>query len=728
MALFSWRAFSLDQNNQSQIEEATTEFYLSVKRDTVKIDGDRLQFEAQWEEKSQKESVMVFYQLATEEEKNDCLKEGMSPYVYVTGELKQPGNQRNFHQFDYRNYLRRQKIHWLLEADQVYRTNRDYERVVDKLRDLRYQILNLVDRKFAGNLATYIKMLLFSDRRDLSDEVLLDFQNIGIIHILSISGMHISFYIHLVRTLFLRLGVTRERIPFLMMTVLTVYGFLAGWGTSVFRAIFQSHFKSLRSLMNLPLTSHDIWAVTCLTALWINPYLIFSLGFQLSYSLSLLLILLSGTPQFNRLSNLKQSLLLTVFINIVSLPFIIYHNFEFPWLSFVANLVIIPIFSHLILPASLIGFFLGWLFHSSILFTLYQSIFNQIIQSVEAFIHLLNDFPFLTFVTGRLSTFSMLILIFSMFFIFWIFENKKTYQEKIFSYFLVGLMMTAALTSEHWFPKTRLVVIDVGQGDSLLIKGPFWQESFLIDTGGIFSYPAEKWQSRENPYQLTDRVLIPVMKSYGLSQVDQLILTHSDHDHSGELANLINDFEIKKIVMSPMTLENENIQKQLLTGNKKRPQLELLDPDQIPYSLTSQLKVIWPSESEIDNANNTSLVIYGKVGKEWWLFTGDIEAEIEEKLVEKYPHLPVDNLKVSHHGSQTSTLSEFVDHIEPSRALISAGQKNRYNHPHPEVVDRLNVRGIEVFQTNKHGSIAFTYFLNKEHAIIETVHSKEEIE
>lgn len=727
MVLFSWRAFTLDQNNQSQLDESSTEFYLLVKRDTVKIDGDQLQFEAQLEEKERRESVMVFYQLTSEEEKNDYLEEVISPYVYVTGELKKPGTQRNFHQFDYQNYLRRQNIHWTLAADHVSHTDPNYDRLLDKLRDWRYQILHLVDGKFAGELATYIKMLLFSDRRNLSDQVLLDFQNIGIIHILSISGMHISFYIHWVRTLFLRLGLTRERVPLLMIVVLTLYGFLAGWGTSVFRAIFQSHFKSLRSLLNLSLTSHDIWAVTCLTALLINPYLIFSLGFQLSYSLSLLLILLSGTPQFNRLSTLKQSLLLNIFINIVSLPFIIYHDFEFPWLSLMANLVIIPIFSHLILPASLIGFFLGWLFHSSILFTVYQSIFNQMIQVLEAFVHLLNSFPFLTFVTGRLSTLAMLILILCIFFVFWIFENQKTYQEKIFSYFLVGLMMMSVLTSEHWFPKTRLVVIDVGQGDSLLIKGPFWQESLLIDTGGIFSYPKEKWQVRKKPYQLTNQVLIPVMKSYGLSQVDRLILTHSDHDHSGELANLINNFHIKKVLMSPMTLENESIQKQLLMLNKEGPKLELLDPDQVPYSLSSQLKIIWPGESKIDNANNTSLVIYGKVGKEWWIFTGDIEEEIEKKLIEKYPRLPVDNLKVSHHGSLTSTSNEFINHIKPSRALISAGQKNRYNHPHPEVVDRLDARGIEVFQTNKQGAVAFTYFLNKKQAIIETVYSKEEI-
>lgn len=193
---FSWRAFSLDQNNQSQIDESTSEFYMSVKRDTIKIDGDQLKFEAQLEEKGKKESLMVFYQLTSEEEKKDYLEQSISPYVYVRGELKNPGTQRNFHQFDYQNYLRRQKIHWTLAADDIYRSDQGYDRLLDKLRDGRYQLLHLVDRKFSGQLATYIKMLLFSDRRNLSDQVLLDFQNIGIIHILSISGMHISFYIH----------------------------------------------------------------------------------------------------------------------------------------------------------------------------------------------------------------------------------------------------------------------------------------------------------------------------------------------------------------------------------------------------------------------------------------------------------------------------------------------------------------------------------------------------
>lgn len=727
LLVFSWRAYSLDQNNQSRLDEDAAEFHLSVKRDTVKIDGDRLQFEAQVEEGKEKESVMVFYQLKDEKEKNDYLEEGFSPYVYVRGELKEPGGRRNFHQFDYQEYLRRQHIHWLLEADQLQLTDQDYERLLDKVRDWRYQIIRLTDRKFTGELGIYIKMLLFSDRRSLSDQVLLEFQNIGIIHILSISGMHVSFYIYLIRTLFLRLGITRERIPLFMIGILTFYGFLAGWGTSVFRAIFQSHFKSLRSLLELPLTSSDIWAVTCLTALLINPYAIFSLGFQLSHFLSLLLILLARTPQFNRLGLFRQSLLLNIFINLVSLPFILYHNFEFPWLSLAANLLIIPIFSHLILPASLLGFFLGWLFQSSLLFVFYQSVFNQAVRGLEAFIHLLNTFPSLTFVTGRLSTPALLLLVLTIYCVFCIFESQKERREKLFSYFLVSLVMTAALTSEHWFPKTTLVMIDVGQGDSLLIKGPFWQQSLLIDTGGVFSYPQEEWQMKEKTYQLTDRVLMPVMKSYGLSQVDQLILTHSHHDHSGELAHLIDQFQVEEVLMTSLTLADESIQKQLLGLEKKRPRLEVLHPDQIPYSISSRLKIIWPDESQIDDANNTSLVIYGKVGTEWWIFTGDIEEEIEEKLIENYPRLPVDNLKVSHHGSQTSTSIEFIDHLEPSRALISAGEKNRYNHPHPEIIDRLNSAGIEVFRTDQEGAVAFTYFFTQEDAVIETVHSKEEI-
>lgn len=727
LLVFSWRACSLDQNNQSRLEEDTTEFYLSVKRDSVKIDGDRLQFEARVENEGENESVMVFYQLKDEKEKNAYLEAGITPYVYVSGKLKEPGGRRNFHQFDYQEYLRRQHIHWLLEAGQLQHSDQDYERLLDQVRDWRYQIIHLIDRKFTGELGIYIKMLLFSDRRNLSDQVLLEFQNIGIIHILSISGMHISFYIHLIRMLFLRLGFTRERIPLLMIGVLTLYGFLADWGTSVFRAVFQSHFKSLRSLFNLPLTSPDIWALTCLTALLINPYAIFSLGFQLSYSLSLLLILLARTPQFNRLSPWRQSLFLNVFINLVSLPFILYHNFEFPWLSLAANLLIIPIFSRLILPACLTGFFLGGLFPSSLLFTFYQAVFNQGVRGLESFIHLLNSFPSLTFVTGRLSTPALFLLVFAIYGVFWIFESQKDRRGKLLSYFLVSLVMAGAVTSEHWLPTTTLVMLDVGQGDSLLIKGPFWQKSILIDTGGIFSYPQEEWQRRERPYQLTDRVLIPVMKSYGLSQVDQLILTHSDHDHSGELARLINQFQVEEVVMTSLTLGDESIQKQLLKLDKKFPRLEVLDPDQIPYSLSPRLKIIWPGESITDDANNTSLVIYGKVGKEWWIFTGDIEKEIEKKLIETYPRLPVDNLKVGHHGSQTSTSSEFIDHLAPSRALISAGEKNRYNHPHPEITARLEAEGIEVFRTDQEGAVAFTYFFAQEDAVIETVHSKEEI-
>src|SRR5699024_1313760 len=121
-------------------------------------------------------------------------------------------------------------------------------------------------------------------------------------------------------------------------------------------------------------------------------------------------------------------------------------------------------------------------------------------------------------------------------------------------------------------------------------------------------------------------------------------------------------------------------------------------------SVNQSLSVLWPFVPG-QGENNDSMVLYGKIGSFYWLFTGDLEEEGEKKIVQHYPELKVDVLKVGHHGSRTSSTKPFLDLINPQKALISCGLKNRYRHPDPDVLLQLQQTNAHIYRTDLDGAV-----------------------
>src|SRR5699024_7987029 len=141
----------------------------------------------------------------------------------------------------------------------------------------------------------------------------------------------------------------------------------------------------------------------------------------------------------------------------------------------------------------------------------------------------------------------------------------------------------------------------------------------------------------------------------------------------------------------------------------KNVQLQIIDPPAVLEYPTKDTLAIHPINEE-NSKNNDSLTLYVKIGEDTWLFTGDIEAEAEREILTRYPNLRVNNLKVAHHGSKTSTTQELLDQIQPTKAFISAGRNNSYGHPNEEVLDRLKEMNIHTFSTVEEGAIMIKYY------------------
>ncbi|GAA0340960.1 hypothetical protein GCM10008967_34110 [Bacillus carboniphilus] len=246
-----------------------------------------------------------------------------------------------------------------------------------------------------------------------------------------------------------------------------------------------------------------------------------------------------------------------------------------------------------------------------------------------------------------------------------------------------------------------VTMIDIGQGDSILIQMPLNKGTYLIDTGGA-DWDQEK--DEEDQYIAARSILIPYLKSLGITKVDKLIITHGDLDHAGGTLLLMEEFKISELVLGKKLLFSD-LEKDIL-GKAKAEGIHIHYAKEGDYweTLGGRFEILSPEGKEV-NENDRSIVIKAKIHDIGFLFTGDISKEKEQTIIRRYPNLKADVLKVGHHGSNTSTSNIFLRKLNPSYALISVGRKNWYGHPHKEVLERLATEEIQVLRTDENGAI-----------------------
>ena len=703
------------RTNKTDLTTEDNDFTLIVKPDQIKIDGNQLQFYGTIKETSHHpktaEKIVVFYTLKSIEEKNIWEKQDRTFTAKLSGSLESPGRNRNQHQFNYQTFLYRKRIHWVLKAENVYSIQRPNSSFKNKLMptNMRAAILKHIDNKMTIKVSQYMKTLLFADLNSLDKTTIQQFKKIGIIHLLSISGLHIQFFLSSLVYLFWRIGLTKETTFYIMLIILPLYGTLTGWGTSVYRAIIMSLILLICSHFKKTVSSLDIWSWTMLSALIINPYQVFSVGFQLSYLLSLVLLVLSQTyftiPRLPVMTNFIISFILMV----VSIPILSYHFFEFSWVGIFANLLFVPLFTWILLPLFFCLLFLSLIFFSNPFFQYALLNIEKLLIAIEKMVETISKLPLITIVTGRVPLFLILWLICSLTFFVLTLEIKEKYiKKRFFSTILLLVSLLFFSNYQRYSPFDEVIVIDVGQGDSILIKKALGRGNYLIDTGGSLAFEMEEWQQKKNPSSIAERIVIPTLKAQGVTSLDQVLISHGDEDHCGALLELSKAIKIKELLFPAGALNKSSFQKTVLKMADSETIInEMIISKRNTTFVNSTLAVLWPI-SLGKGDNDDSMVLYGKIGSYFWLFTGDIE-EGEKHLIQQYPNLKVDILKVAHHGSQSSSSQFFLDTIQPKYALISCGVNNRYHHPSPEVLYRIQNKNSRIFRTDLNGAIHYDY-------------------
>lgn len=232
--------------------------------------------------------------------------------------------------------------------------------------------------------------------------------------------------------------------------------------------------------------------------------------------------------------------------------------------------------------------------------------------------------------------------------------------------------------------------LDVGQGDSILITTG--SDAMLIDVSDRDS----------------GSVVVNYLKKQGVERLKYLILTHPHADHIGGAAEVINAFEIEKIIMPKAEHTTKTFENLLVTIRSKGMKITTPVPGD-EYELgSSRFKILAPNSSNYESLNDYSVVIRLTFGNTAFLFTGDAESTSESQILSKNFEVKSDVLKVGHHGSASSTSERFLKSVSPKYAVISVGKGNSYGHPTQEVLERLNSYGVKVYRTDEVGTIVAT--------------------
>ncbi|MFS0595943.1 DNA internalization-related competence protein ComEC/Rec2 [Peribacillus frigoritolerans] len=650
---------------------------------------------------------MLRYKITTklEQEKlSQFLRIGLS--CPAEGTLQIPEKNRNENSFDYQRYLFRHGTHWIFKADSIsfQECKEGGNSILLSIRNLRLKGIAYIREHFPEESSGFVTALIFGDQRYIDEGDLTNYQRLGLVHLLAISGLHVSFLTGVLFYIGIRVGITRERMMMAILLFLPVYMLLSGASPSVVRSCSMAMLFFLLLLFKKRISAGAAIGSTYLALLFFRPNMLYDIGFQLSFAVTFSIIMSTSIfLQYPKKS--MQLFILSSICQLAALPILLFHFFEVSLLGVFLNVLYVPLYSIILLPFSLISLLIHLLLPS----------FGQPLISFLNFTFVLcnkaadaaSGLPLASIPFGKPPFLMMLLLVISLIGLCLTWEISFE-KSKIWCGMIIVLLLLQ-YNLQRFSPFGEVQIIDVGQGDSIFISLPFNRGNYLIDTGGQITFPIDAWAIKRKKFNTADDIIIPLLKSKGIHQLDKLILTHPDADHMGSAKELIDHFKVAEIIIGGWSEEQYRDMDLVAVAREKKVKMTVLKRGDQWVAGGVRFAVLSPFKQEEDK-NDSSIVLFTELGGVSWLLTGDMGEEGERELLRTFPQLQADILKVGHHGSKTSSSAPFLEQLQPKAALISVGKDNRYGHPHGDVIGNLEGNGIKVFRTDEDGSIIYKYY------------------
>ncbi|MCX6559306.1 MAG: DNA internalization-related competence protein ComEC/Rec2 [Candidatus Aminicenantes bacterium] len=552
-----------------------------------------------------------------------------------------------------------------------------------------------------------LEALLLGERGRMSEELTRSLQKTGLFHLIAISGAHIGIIAVFLFAVLRACRVSDRAASMVLIGLLVFYAFLVEGRASVVRAVVMAVLYLGGRLLWKDVSLLNTLALSALLILIADPFQLFDQGFTLTYAATLAILLFYG-PILKRLPRLPlklseaAALSFSAQIGVLPLTVAAFHRVALSGIPL--NFIAVPLVSvimaagYVFLPLGLLGAGVA---------RLGAAVLKPLVAAFIRSLGLLDGVPFLSYRVPTLSGWFMAA--YAAAFLALLVPARSRFHRRIVA---AAAACATALVVLVPFPIRssgfRVTILDVGQGDSILIEAP-GTEPMLIDGGG----------SAFGTFDIGENVVSPALWDRHIRRLGLVVLTHDHPDHRRGLLTVARNFKVREFWEPPGGARDEEAETldaalagaarwKLAAGTIRRfgrAEIEVLSPEGGPAP---------PRGDE----NDRSLVIRLTYGKTSFLLPGDIGSGVESRLVRTGKSLRSDVLKVPHHGSRTSSSEEFLAAVSPRLAVVTAGRGNRYGLPHPDALGRLGRTGARLLRTDFQGAVEFS--LNGETISVKT--------
>ena len=564
--------------------------------------------------------------------------------LWITGKYLPYKEETSLHGFNLKRYFLSHGVYGKIDADSVIFVNHQFH-----LNNLRYDIINMKQKE---DDSSYIYAFLFGE--NIKDEDIKSiYENFSIIYLFTVSGMHIYVLIRGIKKILFLLNFRLLSQHIIILTLLMIVCFLNQFQYAVLRVLFIYMITILNKKYKLYLGHLDIIFIAFYLILLINIHYIYHQGFLMTFIILISIELLH--PLYQSLHPFLKSLCLSMIITAVMIPFLSMIQV----LLIMCLPVIIILVIYIMYPLAILSF----------ISANFLMIFNNLTHIFESFIEILS----MKQITFYMPAFTIFMTLTYYALLIWICFGK--HKIRIFRRtFLSAIVIIFLMIFQVQSYEERIIFLDVGQGDTTIIQTHSCH--MMIDSyHGSFEY----------------------LKDHGINHLDYLILTHSDEDHILEAIHITKKIRVNNVLLSLYDNNYPNFQQKPI---KVKAYDQLMCGD-IKIDILGPLRAY-----EKDNDN--SIVLKFNYDDKDFLFTGDIELEAEQDLLNIHKeNLKSDVIKIPHHGSITSSSEVFIKYVNPTYGIISLKTPNRYGFPNQDVLFRYIKNQVVIYRTDQQGTIIY---------------------
>lgn len=660
--------------------------------------------------------------------------------LYIQGELLTLPEGRNYGEFNSKQYYAAKGIFLTCETDSLVIRDMKKNRYKEGLRQINQNIQEVYNSILPPKESGIIIAMTLGDKTGMDKKIKRLYQQVGISHLIAISGLHLAIIGMGLFNILRRFGVSYVLAGMVAIGFILSYGILTGLNGACLRAIIMMIVSIVGSIIGRSYDMLTAMSLAGIIMVMFNGYKLTDPGFLLSFGaiagISIVNPILSGANAKKHIKRKKlkkkyehtfkgflidkglklvDGLIVSISVQLVTLPIILYFYYKTSVYGTFLNILVIPLMSILMFFGIISGVvgLINIYIAKVLIFPSYI-----ILVAYEKLARIVSLIPGNSLKSGQVSI-GWVVIYYIMLAVLLLCVYKK---KNLCIIYPIGVVIGLSIIMISLRPM-RIVMMDAGQGDALYVRTKEGM-NLLIDGGSSSNASVGEY------------VMTPTLDYFGVNTIDYAFVSHGDEDHISGLMYLIENqdytgIRIKNIVLPDIDgadgniiaiTKDENYQRLIEAANTYNTKVNYMGlGDKIEGD--TYISAVHPSTTyKSDGRNGYSLSLNIAYREFSMLFTGDLEYDGEEDIINNVRDCDV--LKIPHHGSNTSTSERLLDSIEPDIALISCGINNSYGHPGKELINRLENRKIDYMVTKDVGAIMIEVSKDGESYTIENVIDK----